>query len=110
MQNLKAFLKHETTRSTILLSWNCTLDYCLIKLKITSWLYFCSLSYVIEVFINPLLKKAFQRAFWYVYHEVIYFFLTLTYMMTNEALQKRWKLRIIDEKYMFMDEKLNNEK
>lgn len=31
-------------------------------------------------------------------------------MMTNEALQKGWKLRIIDEKYMFMDEKLNNEK
>jgi hypothetical protein len=38
------------------------------------------------------------------------FFFTLTYMMTNEALQKGWKLRIIDEKYMFMDEKLNNEK
>lgn len=28
-------------------------------------------------------------------------------MMTNEALQKGWNLRIIDEKYMFMDEKLN---
>jgi hypothetical protein len=29
--------------------------------------------------------------------------------MTNEPLQKVWNLRIIDEKYVFMNEEINNE-